>query len=66
MVSIQLNGEREEVASETIQALIAELGIKVKFLIVERNGEAVCRDAYAKTPVQEGDRLEIVQPMSGG
>jgi thiamine biosynthesis protein ThiS len=42
------------------------LGIKADRIAVERNGEIARRSEWATTPVQNGDRLEIVQFVGGG
>ncbi len=66
MPSVQINGEMRDVSSVDIASLLTELDIRVKYVVVERNGEAVYREKYPETAVTDGDVLEIVQPMSGG
>jgi thiamine biosynthesis protein ThiS len=34
--------------------------------VVEHNGEIIPRSNYESLPLNEGDRLEIVQMMAGG
>ena len=63
---IQVNGELREVAAATVLALVEELGLDVRKVAVERNLEIVPRSAYGKTPLADGDRIEIVAFIGGG
>ena len=56
-----LTGTQPNVAN-----LIRELGLEGKRIAVERNGEIVPRSRYADTPLEDGDRLEIVGAVGGG
>jgi len=46
--------------------VIRELALEGKRIAVEKNGEIVPRGLYADTPVDSGDRLEIVGAVGGG
>jgi len=50
----------------TVADLVHELALEGKRIAVERNGEIVPRSDYAHTPVEAGDRLEIVGAVGGG
>ena len=64
---LQINGEpREGVAAATVAALVAELGLDVRKVAVERNLEIVPRSLYGRVALAEGDRIEIVQFVGGG
>lgn len=65
-MQIQVNGELREVRSDTILALVEELGLDVRKVAVERNLEIVPKSQHAATPVAEGDRIEVVQFVGGG
>ncbi|WP_420469728.1 MULTISPECIES: sulfur carrier protein ThiS [unclassified Brevundimonas] len=65
-MQIQVNGEVREVRSDTILALVEELGLDVRKVAVERNLEIVPKSQHAVTPVAEGDRIEVVQFVGGG
>jgi sulfur carrier protein len=65
-MQIQVNGELREVRSDTILALVEELGLDVRKVAVERNLEIVPKSQHAVTPVAEGDRVEVVQFVGGG
>jgi sulfur carrier protein len=50
----------------TVADVIRELALEGKRIAVEKNGEIVPRGLYADTPVDSGDRLEIVGAVGGG
>ena len=63
---IQVNGERHETQAQTVSALVAELGLDIRKVAVERNLEIVPKSLHAATPVAEGDRFEVVLFVGGG
>ena len=63
---IQVNGERHETQAQTVSALVAELGLDIRKVAVERNLEIVPKSLHGATPVAEGDRIEVVQFVGGG
>lgn len=65
-MQIQLNGEVRDVAAETIQALVLELGFDPRKVAIERNLEIVPRTLHATTALANGDRIELVQFVGGG
>lgn len=65
-MEIQLNGEPREVSADTIAALVAEVGLDIRKVAVERNLEIVPRSLHATTTLREGDRIELVQFVGGG
>lgn len=46
--------------------LLARLEIDPRGVAIERNLAIVKRDAYATTPIDEGDQIEIVNFVGGG
>ena len=50
----------------TIAVLLDRMGLTGRVVVVERNGEPVDRRAVASTPLQPGDRCEIVRAVAGG
>lgn len=66
MHQIQINGEPRQVSADTILALVEELSLDSRKVAVERNLEIVPRSLHAATPVQAGDRIELVQFVGGG
>ena len=62
----QLNGEPFETAATTISALVEEVGLDIRKVAVELNMAIVPRSLHANTPIQSGDRIELVQFVGGG
>ncbi len=50
----------------TVVDLLGALGLAERWVVVERNGEAVPRSAMGSTVLGEGDRLELVRAVAGG
>ncbi len=46
--------------------LVERLGMSGKKIAVERNGEIVPKSVHARTPLSEGDKVEIVVAVGGG
>ena len=63
---LMLNGETRELASATVAAMVGELGLEARKVAVERNLAIVPRSRFAETPLNEGDRIEIVHFIGGG
>ena len=67
MGEIVVNGETREVDGPIpLLQLIEEMGLGVRWVIVERNDSPVYRENYETTILQPGDRVEIGTPMAGG
>ena len=65
-MKLRINGEERLLAAETLEALVAELGMKGDRVAVELNREIVPRARWAETPLKDGDQLEIVHFVGGG
>jgi sulfur carrier protein len=66
-MQITVNGEmRTFEGLGDVAALVAELGLDVRKVAVERNLEIVPKSEYAATPLADGDRIEIVTFIGGG
>ncbi len=66
-MQLTINGERRSFDSLAhVAALVDALGLDPRKVAVERNLEIVPRSAYLKTPLADGDRIEIVQFVGGG
>jgi sulfur carrier protein len=46
--------------------LLEVLGLRAKWVVAERNGEAVDRADMAGTELAHGDRIELVRAVAGG
>ena len=66
MKRIALNGAETETAAATIEALVAELGLKRGMVLVEHNGVALRPDEWPQTEMREDDRVEILRIVAGG
>jgi sulfur carrier protein len=65
-MKLVLNGKPREVRATEVEALVAELGLPLAAALVEHNGTALLRSEWAKTSLQDGDRLEIIRMVAGG
>lgn len=64
-MNITLNGETRRTEATTLAELLAEQGLAGK-LATARNGDFVPAGLRASTPIDDGDRIEVVAPMQGG
>ncbi|HEU0070764.1 MAG TPA: sulfur carrier protein ThiS [Alphaproteobacteria bacterium] len=66
-MQVTINGETRPIAAaQSVQALLADLGLDTRKVAVELNLEIVPRSAYGATQVGDGDKLEIVHFIGGG
>jgi sulfur carrier protein len=63
---IQVNGRPREVSATTLDALLRELGYEDQKIGTALNQEFVRDRDREKTPIREGDAVEIVTPRQGG
>jgi thiamine biosynthesis protein ThiS len=64
---ITVNGEvRTLPAPLPLSTFLAEAGLDLRKVAVERNEEIVPRSAYGTTLLEAGDQLEIVHFIGGG
>jgi sulfur carrier protein len=66
-MKILINGETGQFEeSKTITALVAELSLEPKMVLIEHNGIALHRSEWSASLLSEGDRIEILQVAAGG
>jgi sulfur carrier protein len=66
-VRVIANGKPVELdQGTTIAQFIRARGLDPRFVVVERNGEALERVRYEDTRLADGDRLELVRAVAGG
>jgi len=66
-IEITLNGMREKVLSGTsIRDLIVQSRENDKNLIVEKNNRFIHPHTYGSTILEDGDRVELINPDFGG
>lgn len=67
LITIILNGEPKEIASgQSILDLVQSLNLPAERLAVEHNMNIVKRSHWSDQPLQNGDKVEIVQFVGGG
>ncbi len=64
-MTILVNGETQPVASD-VAALLRRMGLADAVVATALNGRFVAAGARSATPLQPGDRVEILAPMQGG
>jgi thiamine biosynthesis protein ThiS len=66
-MQLVINGDTRRVErSETVEQLLAELGLDPRAVVVELNRVIIRRPALASTTLGEGDCVEIVHFVGGG
>jgi sulfur carrier protein len=66
-MQIRINGEKRAFPSPlTLAQLLQTLHFDSKTVVVEQNFQIIPKDKTEKTPVNEGDTIEIVRIVGGG
>ena len=66
-MNVVINGDSRDIPEGlTVTQLLDHLKINAGRVAIERNLEIVLRAQWESTPVEEGDRLEIVNFVGGG
>ena len=66
-MQIELNGEPRHLPDgASVAALLVELALDPARVAIERNRAIVPRSTFAKVPLADGDRIEIVHFVGGG
>jgi len=66
-VQVRANGRVVDLPDgATLGVLLDHLGLTGRTVAIERNGDAVDREAVATTVLDDGDRCEIVRAVAGG
>lgn len=67
VITVTVNGEpRLYPAGATVPELLAGLGLRLGWVVVERNRVALTRPEAAGCVLVDGDVLEIVRAVAGG
>ena len=67
VAQITVNGREHKLdPGETVESLLARLGLEAGYALVERNGEPVERARYAKVELEDADTLVVARPVAGG
>ncbi len=66
-IKIILNGEEKTLSQKmTIADLIAEYGLDMKKIAIEKDLEIISPESFAEIILDEGSRIEIVHFIGGG
>jgi sulfur carrier protein len=63
---VTVNGEQLTVGGTTMLELLQQLEVDPRRVAVELNLDILPKGEYATTPLNEGDRIEIVHFVGGG
>jgi sulfur carrier protein len=61
-----VNGEHREDAADRVDALLGELEYEGTHFAVALNFDVLPRSVWARTPLKNGDEIEIITPRQGG
>ena len=65
-MDLVVNGAPLRFDGATIAALVEALGYDLRRVAIERNLQIIPKSRLAKTPLADGDRIEIVHFIGGG
>jgi len=63
---VRVNGEEREIASASVQALLAELDYEGSHFAIAVNYDVVPKSQWAARLLNSGDEIEIITPRQGG
>ncbi len=67
MIAVTINGKAVQLEdSVSLEQLLDERNVNTKFVAVAYNGNVLQKEDYNGIVLNEGDVLEIVQPVGGG
>ena len=66
LMEIIVNGDPRCLEAASVRLLLETLDIDPRRVAVELNGAIVPKGDYDQTPLNDGDKVEIVHPMGGG
>ena len=65
-LSITLNGEPRGITAANVADLVQLLELDIRQIAIEHNRTILARSSYEKTPLRDGDAVEIVSFIGGG
>jgi sulfur carrier protein len=66
-MNLTINGESKHFDNmTTLQALLVELGLAEKPVVIELNQKALAPSEFEAQPLGDGDQLEIITIAAGG
>jgi sulfur carrier protein len=61
-----VNGQAREIASRSVDALLAELDYEGTHFAIALNYDVLPKSRWAETALTNGDEIEIITPRQGG
>ena len=61
-----INGEKREVNSASVDALLSELDYEGTHFAIALNYDVVPKSRWAETSLKAGEEIEIITPRQGG
>jgi sulfur carrier protein len=65
-LKVKLNGKQADISEKTVLELLQAKKIQPQMVAVELNEKMLEQDDYIKTPLHEGDQIELHFFMGGG
>lgn len=65
-MQVTVNGERREIAAQTVDALLNELAYEGTHVAIAVNFEVLPKSRWADALLKSGDEIEIITPRQGG
>lgn len=65
-MEITLNGEKRVISPSSLKKLLNDLGVGAKHLAIALNDTVIPASLRDGVILNEGDRVEIIQPAAGG
>lgn len=65
-MKIIVNSQPVEITADNLKTVLTELGYEDGRIATAINGDFVPEGLRSKTPLNAGDRIEILAPMQGG
>ena len=67
MIAVTINGKPVQLESSvSLEQFLDERNVNTKFVAVAYNGNVLQKEDYSVVVLDEGDVVEIVQPVGGG
>jgi len=65
-MEILLNGKNQKIQNRDIFGLIRELNLSIEGLVIIHNDDVIKKDEYKNLVLNENDRVELLNFVSGG
>jgi sulfur carrier protein len=65
-MQVTVNGERRDIAAQTVDALLCELDYAGTHVAIALNFDVLPKSRWADTALKSGDEIEIITPRQGG